>query len=706
MAKKHSPQKRAGAAPGVLAPEAPLLRGQAERFVPAAIVVLGVLSYLNSLHTPFIFDDRYHIVENLRIRHLWPPWEILTHSSRPVIHLSLALNYALGGLDPWGYHAFNICIHVLAALVLYGIVRATFLSDSLRHRWARVATPLAGMIAALWLVHPIQTESVTYTIQRGESLMGLFYLLTLYCVIRLHNSSRGKLWGAAAIACCLFGMSCKGVMATAPIVVLLYDRTFLSSSWAELAQRRKGLYLGLAATWLVYPLLLSQAPEEWKDSAGFNYAGLSPFQYAITQPSVILHYLRLAFWPSELCLDYGWPPVKGIGDALAPGIVICALILAFVWAWRRNAPLGFFGIWFFLILIPTSSFIPIADLAVEHRMYLSLAAVIALAVTGLAALSQRRAAKEPIRIPAAGWVACALVIAVFTALTIRRNSDYSSMLTMWESTVRTSPGNPRAHYDFGVSLEGAGQTQPAIAQYQTAIQLNPGYSEALNNLGHALLKAGKPSDSVVYLQRAIAIKPSLPETHTSLATALAQIGKFQEAEREFAQALRLNPDYEEAHNNLGILLSMEHRPTEAIEHWTQALRLNPAMPDTHTNIATALTETGSIREALAHYDQALRIQPDYLRAQIGMAKLLATAQVAQGGDPVRAVAIAERACQLTGNRDPVCLDTLAISYAAANRFDDALKTGQAALQLAGSQGLADLSREIEAHLQFYRAHRR
>src|SRR5262249_10339323 len=155
------------------------------------IVALGVAAYLNSLRAPFIFDDRYHIVENLRIRQLWPPWEILAHSSRPVVHLSLALNYALGGLDPWGYHAFNIGVHVLAALVLYGSLRATFLSDSLRHRWARVATPLAGMIAAIWLAHPIQTESVTYTIQRGESLMGLFYLLTLYCVIRLHRSERG-----------------------------------------------------------------------------------------------------------------------------------------------------------------------------------------------------------------------------------------------------------------------------------------------------------------------------------------------------------------------------------------------------------------------------------------------------------------------------------------------------------------------------------
>jgi tetratricopeptide (TPR) repeat protein len=680
---------------------------RAGKFIPAIIVAAGIVAYLNSLHAPFIFDDRWHIVENVRIRRLWPPGEILTHSSRPVVHLSLALNYALGGLNPWGYHAFNVGIHILAALILYGVLRRTFLSSPLRPRWGAAAPWLAGLTALIWLVHPLQTESVTYTIQRGESLMGLFYLLTLYSLIRLDGSPLNAIaWKAAAVASCLLGMACKGVIATAPVVVLLYDRAFLSPSWRELVRRRKGLYAALAATWLVYPVLLAQAPAEWRESAGFGYVGPSPLVYAMTQPSVILHYLRLALWPDQLCLDYGWPPVRGIGEAWAPGVVIGGLLAASVWAWRRKPAGGFLGAWFFLILMPTSSFLPIADIAVEHRMYLPLAAVVVLGVVGMVLVGQRGPAKGPIRIPVYAWVAGSLIVVGMAALTVRRNSDYSSELAMWEDTVRTSPGNPRAQYDVAVNLERAGQIQAAIAHYRTAIQLKPEYVDALNNLGHALSMAGRAADGMIYLQRALAIKPDLAEAHGNLGYALAQTGKLRDAAPEFEQALRIKPDYAEAHSNLGIVLALEGRTQDAIGQWQQALRLNPELVDAHNNLAYALAQTGRTREALVHYDQALRIKPDDAQTLTRAASLLATAEPPNGGDPGRAVALAERACQLTGYRDAGYLDTLAISYAAADRFDEALKTGRNALQLARSAGQAGLAREIEARLQHYREHHR
>ena len=289
------------------------------------------------------------------------------------------------------------------------------------------------------MVHPLQTESVTYTIQRGESLMGLFYLATLYCVIRLDGGKSRLAWSAAAIASCLAGMACKGVMATAPITALLYDRAFLSASWKELLRRRKWLYAALAATWLLYPVLLAQAPGEWEQSAGFGYGGASPLVYAMTQPSVILHYLRLTFWPDPLCLDYGWPPVNGVAEALLPGLVIAGLVAATVWAWRRKPAWGFVGVWFFLILVPTSSFIPIADIAVEHRMYLSLAAVIALSVVGILLAGQRASNQMPVRIRPYAWVACGAIVLVMGALTVRRNGDYSSAGKMWD---RPSPPAP------------------------------------------------------------------------------------------------------------------------------------------------------------------------------------------------------------------------------------------------------------------------
>ncbi len=653
----------------------------ASKWFEAAIILFGAVAYFNTLHVPFLFDDRFHIVENTLIRQLWPPWPYLLHSSRPVVYLSVALNYAIGGLDPLGYHLFNAAVHVAAALVLYGILRRTFLSGRLRERFGPPANWLAGFIALIWLVHPIQTESVTYIIQRGESLMGLFYLATLYCVIRASETPRaGQIkawWYAGAVACCCLGIGCKGVMLTAPLVVLLYDRVFLSPSWRELARRRWGLYGALAATWLLYPLLLSQAPVEWKESAGFGYSGAAPLQYAVTQPAVILHYLRLVFWPDKLCLDYGWPAARSIGQFLAPGLIIGALLAATVWAWRRKPAVGFAGAWFFIILIPTSSFIPIADLAVEHRMYLPLAAVVALVVAGLFAPARRLAG------PAMACAACGLIVVLLTAVTIRRNLDYASDLAIWQDTVDKSPGNPRAQYDLGHALEAENRPQEAILHYEKAVEEKPDYVDALNNLGHTLAVSGRAPEAAGYLQRALQLKPGLAEGHLNLGYALAQQGKINDAIAEWQEALRIKPDFAEVHNNLAIALALSGRTGEAIDHWQQAIKLAPDVADTHNNLAYALSQAGRTREAIVHYEEALRLKPDYAQALDSYAKLLGTLSPADG-------------------RDAGHLETLAMSYAAANRFPEAIKTLQDALEAARAAGHPEVAREIETRMDLYR----
>ena len=198
------------------------------------VVAAGLLAYHNSFQGPFIYDDVPSIPGNPHIRHLWPIWQAMSAppgspvAGRPVVCLTLALNYAWGGLNVWGYHAFNLTIHLVSALVLFGILRRTFQGEKLRDRFGAVAVWLAGAIALIWEVHPLQTESVTYIVQRTESLMGLFLLLTLYGVLRSSQSSRPRVWQAAAIVSCALGMGSKEVMVSAPLIVLLYDRVFLA----------------------------------------------------------------------------------------------------------------------------------------------------------------------------------------------------------------------------------------------------------------------------------------------------------------------------------------------------------------------------------------------------------------------------------------------------------------------------------------------
>ena len=206
----------------------------------SAIIAVTVAAYWHSLDGEFMFDDRVWIVENPSIKHLWPLGDVLLPADaahvggRPIVSLSLAVNYALGGLDVRGYHAVNLAIHICAALVLFGVVRRTLVLPRLIARFGEAATPLAAIVALIWAVHPIQTEAVSYVIQRAESLVGLFYLLTLYCFIRGATARATKpLWYLACFVACLLGMATKEVMVTAPIVLLLYDRTFLSDRFGS-----------------------------------------------------------------------------------------------------------------------------------------------------------------------------------------------------------------------------------------------------------------------------------------------------------------------------------------------------------------------------------------------------------------------------------------------------------------------------------------
>src|SRR5262245_43870590 len=206
----------------------------------AALIVAVVATYANSFWGIFLLDDTRAIVENSRIQELWPLGPILS-GPRPVVDLSLAVNYAISGVRPWSYHAVNLLIHLFATLTLFGLVRRTVLRIN-SERLKVGATPIAFATAILWAIHPLQTQAVTYVIQRSESMMAMFYLLTLYCFARGAIENRRE-WYAAAVVACALGMGSKAVMITAPVVVLLYDRAFVASRWREIWEHRWGVHL-------------------------------------------------------------------------------------------------------------------------------------------------------------------------------------------------------------------------------------------------------------------------------------------------------------------------------------------------------------------------------------------------------------------------------------------------------------------------------
>jgi tetratricopeptide (TPR) repeat protein len=584
------------------------MKGQ--KFIPLVLVVAGLLAYSNSFTGAFISDDVGSIRENPTIRHLWPIWRTLspphwgglTVEGRPLINLSLAINYALGGYDVRGYHALNLVVHILAGLTLLGIVRRTLLQAPLRDRFGGAANELALATAVLWTVHPLQTESVTYIIQRAESMMGLFYLLTVYCFIRGAESPRARLWYGLCVTACALGMACKEVMVSAPVMALLYDRAFLSSSFREAWRRRWALYLGLGFTWILLGLVLvsGQLPAT---SMNAQRIRLPWWEYLATQPGVILYYLWLAVWPSPLCLNHPWLTARTWMSIAPVSAVVIALFAASVWAWRKKPVWGFVGAWFFLILAPTSSFVPLLDLIYEHRMYLSLAAVVSLVVMGLYSWVGRRC------------LAAFVVVAIGLGyLTWRRNQDYRNEISIRLDEVAKYPHHAPAYNSLGVALGRAGRVPEAIERFEEALFLDPNFAEAHDNLGIALVRVGKVQEAIGHFEQAARLKPGSAEAHHNLGAAFERQGKVQEAIQQFEEALRLNPNYTEAQYSLGVALARAGRVPEAIGHWEQALRIYPDYAEAHYNLGVALASEGRIPEAIEHWEQAVRIKPDYVNA--------------------------------------------------------------------------------------------
>ena len=616
---------------------------------PGILVLAGLAAYWGAGSAPFIFDDLSSIRANASIRHLGdiarvlrPPAGGETVTGRPVLNLSLALNHAAGGLSVRGYHALNVAIHLLGGLTLFGIARRTLARGPVGGPAGRAPALAAFAIALIWELHPLQTEAVTYVSQRAESLMGLFYLLTLYCFIRYARADEtdalsttddrsrsgtpkhfAAFWAAGSIVCCLLGMGTKEVMASAPLVVFLYDRTFVSGGFRAAWRRHGRIHLALAGTWLVLGVCIALAGRRGR-TAGFG-VGMDWKHYGVIQLTAIAHYLRLCFWPHPLIFDYGSRVAVSVASVARGAAVVALLAAGTAIALVRRPALGFLGFCFFALLAPSSSVVPVAtQVMAEHRMYLPLAAVAALAVcAGLAGL-ENLGGGTAVR---AGLAAFLLLGAALGWATVRRNADYRSILSIWGETVSAFPSNPRAHEQLAVELARLPARFPeAIAQDEEALRLDPDDAGAHNNLANVLARIpGRLPEAVAQYREALRLDPENPSTLNNLANALVRLpGRLPDAIDAYRQALRLNPNYAEAHNNLGNALArIPSRLPDALAEFQQALRLDPNYADAHNGLAIVYAESGRLDEAVSQLEIALKLDPALPNARENLEKLRA-----------------------------------------------------------------------------------
>ena len=543
------------------------------------IVVAGALTYSNSIAGPFIFDDLTAIRQNDTIRHVWPISRTLSPpretpvAGRPVVNLSLAINYAIGGLDVTGYHVGNIALHVACALILFGLVRRTLLGPRLRDRLGSSADAVALVSALLWMVHPLQTEAVDYITQRTESMMGVFWLLTLYCAIRARRSAHATGWTAASVLACGLGMASKESMATVPVIVLLYDRVFEFDSLRQAIQTRWRLYAALAATWLELVAFMLGHP---RSTVGAS-SGIDVWNYLLNQFVMVVQYLRLTLWPRALVLDYGLPRIVAARDVLPHMAVVLSLLLATAVALVRWPKVGFLCAAFFLTLAPTTSIIPIAsEVGAERRMYLPLAALVVLAVLAGRSALHRLAAprgKQSRSVVLVGVTMAAAVLAALATRTVYRNAEYASPLALWRTAVERRP-NGRARAQLASELIAAGDHDEAMIQLREAVRDYPGARFAL---GTELYAEGKFDEALAQLRRLTAEPQygNVIPAEELIGQILVGQRKLPEAATQFQRVLEMSPSNPAMHGFLADVLFAQRRFEEAISHYQVLLASQP-----------------------------------------------------------------------------------------------------------------------------------
>lgn len=595
----------------------------------AVTLLLGFLIaavYGPALNVPFVFDDRVTILANDSILRIWPlvgsvkpgplnpPAELPT-SGRPLVNVSFAINYYFGGFNPAGYHVVSIAIHFLSSLLVWATARRTLSLPYFGERYVQTGGWLALIIALLWALHPLQTEAVIYVTQRTELAMACCYLATLYCSVRYltaGDASASKAWLCLAVTACLAGMASKEVMVSAPLMLLFFDRTFVSGTLANAVRRSWRLHLGLFSTWILLLALNWNLPH--RDATGFSQ-GVSGPAWWLTQSKIFFFYLKLAFWPWPLLFHYAMPYLTTLREAWMYAAPLLLIGVATLWLLWKNQPLGFLGTWYFALLSPTFMIPIVTEMAAERRMYLPLLVPVIMVVLGayhLAdAIVQRRSAaatRRDYRQPLMGVGVPAVILAfVFCLVSSLRLGAYGSEANLWAEVITAQPENSMAHHAMGYYYEHAGDDTSAIQEYLEATRLNP----------------------------------DAAQVHYMLALLLQKHGRHEEAIAHFAEAVRIVPKSAALRNDLGVAQYMADRNDEAVDSFHAVLELDPKFWKAHRNLAVAYWKMGEKQESFEAYQAAIRINPQAVEVYIDLSKAYEA-----NGEPEKAVAVLKRGLEV------------------------------------------------------------
>ena len=615
----------------------------------AIIILLGIIIYSNSFNCTFQLDDSYTIVDNLKIRNLsnveaW--WNF--SPNRPVAFFTFALNYHFHQLDVRYWHLFNLVIHLFNACLVWWLTLLIYSSPALKDlQIAKHKKVLAFVTALLFVSHPLATQSVTYIVQRMTSMVAMFYLISLALYVKARLINMGNLFKyllfAGSIISAVLAMLTKENAFTLPFAILLFEFFFIRTKKLSVNFKDYRVILLIAAFLVVILIIPLKYPVSiFKPFSPISHPEfvLTPFNYLLTQFSVIVKYIQLLILPVNQNVDYNFPISNSFFEirTLLSFLVLISLIILAKFFYKKQRVVSFGIFWFFLTLSIESSIIPINDVIFEHRTYLPSFGFFIILSSATAVLFLNKYKTLLIGI----W---ALIVISNSILTFERNKVWKDELSLWNDAVIKSPNKARpltsrgtayskigqwnkaiADYtralqidpkyqlaltDRGFAYRNLGQYDKAIADYTRAIEIDPMYALTWSNRGYILFKRGEWQKAIDDFNKAIEINPEFVDAYSNRSAAYSSIGQYDKAIADITKAIELNPDYSVAYSNRGAIYGILKQHDKAIADLSRAIELNPKYVEAYTNRGGSYAELEQWDKALADISTAIGINPDF-----------------------------------------------------------------------------------------------
>ena len=721
-------------------PEATFPRWASIAVCTSLAVAVGII-FGQTLTFSFVnYDDDTYVYDNPEITHgltlkgiLWAFTHIHSYNWHPLTTLTHMFDCQVYGLHPWGHHLDNILLHGMAAILLFLLLQQ--MTSAL---WR------SAFVAAVFAIHPLHVESVAWISERKDVLSALFFMLTLMAYVRYAQKQESA--GRKALpflfspsywlTLLLFGLGLmsKPMLVTLPFLMLLLDywplRRFafhdLSSAKGQLLLEKVPLLLLSAASCVI---------TIWAQKAGVISFERIAFPSRVANALVsYAHYVWHMVYPVDLAVFYPLPASHLTEWRVGVSVLFLSLVSAGIALGYRKHPFLLVGwLWYLGMLVPVIGLIQVGSQAMADRYtYLPQIGLYIIVAWGAVDLCRSWRYRRALIGVGATTIFATLLVLAYVQTTYWKNSaslmthaiactpdnfvahnnlgntlaeqgNLPEAIQHYERALQLKPDLAETHNSLGSALADQGKLPEAIKQYEEALRLLPDYGEAYNNLGIALAAQGKLTEAIQQYEKAVQLVPDYGEAHNNLGVALVGQGNLSEAIQHYEQAIQLKPNYAEAYNNLGNALDNQGKPLEALQYYERAIQLKPDYAEAYYNAGLVLTRQGKLPEAIERYERVIQLKPNYVAALNNLAYVLATSQNISLRNGVRAIALSERANQLSDGGNPVVLATLAAAYAEAGRFPEAVQTASRGIELASAQGNSALANVLQSRLELYKA---